>query len=232
MALSAPARMRVNEAPQVFSDPDITFNDMTEQLWVTNNSRRTVKWAYGKREWILPPKGKQQAIPLQVCIKYLGDPRSAHGVTNQFTIPGEQRPGVVPERYSELRRLSILYGIYEGLITKMATITFADIPRDRNDPTRDLFPEYDRGDAVVPRVVVTTLDGRVVKFPIYDPEASPYRYDTEVTGMTDVRTELEKLQRNQAIQQERIEALLAAASEDPDAEVPGAAEDSVGPPTM
>ena len=76
-----------------------------------------------------------------------------------------------------------------------------------------------------------TLDGRQVRFPIYEPEANPYRYDTEVTGMTDVRTELEKLQRNQAIQQERIDALLAAAQSG-DEDVPGAVEDSVGPPEL
>ena len=83
----------------------------------------------------------------------------------------------------------------------------------------------------MPKITVTTLDGRQVRFPIYEPEANPYRYDTEVTGMTDVRTELEKLQRNQAIQQERIDALLAAAQSG-DEDVPGAVEDSVGPPEL
>lgn len=229
MAVTAPNRIRVNEAPQVFSDPDIAFNDMTEQLWVNNNSKRDVTWRYGKREWDLKSRAKPLPIPLQVCIKYLGDPRSAIGVTNQFTIPGEQRPGVVPERYSELRRLSILYGVYEGLITKLATIKFGDIPKDRNDPTRDLFPEYDKAETVVPKIVVTTLDGRAVRFPIYEPEANPYRYDTEVTGMTDVRTELEKLQRQIAMSQARVEALENAQLEG-DAEIPGATEDSVGPP--
>ena len=229
MPLAAPARMRVTEAPQVFSDPDIAFNDMTEQLWVNNESKREVRWAYGKREWVLKPKAKPVAIPLQVCIKYLGDPRSAHGVTNQFTIPGEQRPGVVPERYSELRRLSILYGVYEGLLPKLATVKFGDIPRDRNDPQRDLFPEEDKHDTVVPKITVTTLDGREVKFPIYEPEASPYRYDTEVTGMTDVRTELEKLQRQQAMLLDRIDSLKEASD---DGDVPPALEDSVTTPGL
>ena len=228
--VSAPNRMRVNEAPSVFSDPDIAFNDMTEQLWVSNDSKREVRWVYGNREWLLLPKHKPYPNPLQVCIKYLGDPRSAIGVTNQFVIPGEQRPGVVPERYAELRRLSILYGVYEGLITKLHTVTFGQLPKDRGD-TRDYFPEYGANETVVPKLTVTTLDNRALHFPVYEPDASPYRYDTEITGMTDVRTELEKLQRNQAIQQERIDALLAAPQED-DGDVPGAVMDSVGPPEL
>lgn len=230
MAITAPNKIQVNVAPQVFSDPDLTFNDLSERLWVSNLSNREVRWAYAKQEWVLPVKGKQMAVPLEVCVKYLGDPRSAWGVTNQFTIPGQNRPGVVPERYAELRRLSILYGIYEGLLTKIDRVKFSDIPRDRNDPDRNLFPDQKPSDTVVPKINVTTLDGQEIRFPIYEPEASPYRYDTEVTGMTDVRTELEKLQRQQQISADRIEALLRAKDEG-DADIPAAAEDSVTAPT-
>lgn len=229
MAITAPNRIQVNVAPTVFSDPDLTFNDLSERLWVSNLSSRPITWAYAKQEWMLPAKGKQQAVPLEVCIKYLGDPRSAWGVTNQFTIPGQNRPGVVPERYAELRRLSIHYGIYEGLLTKIDKVKFNEIPRDRNDPERNLFPNENPHDTIVPKIKVTTLDGQEIRFPIYEPEASPYRYDTDVTGMTDVRTELEKLQRQQQMNADRIESLLAAKDEG-EGDVPPALEDSVGPP--
>lgn len=229
MPIQAPTRIQVNVAPTVFSDPDITFNDLTERLWVTNLSNREIIWRYARQEWTLPPKGKQQPIPLEVCIKYLGDPRSAWGVTNQFTIPGQNHPGVVPERYAELRRLSVHYGIYEGLLTKIDKVKFKDIPRDRNDPERDLFPGENPNDTIVPKIKVSTLDGQEIRFPIYEPEASPYRYDTDVTGMTDVRTELEKLQRQMAMNAERIEALQSA-QEEGEGDIPAAAEDTVEAP--
>jgi hypothetical protein len=229
MAITAPSKIQVNVAPTVFSDPDITFNDLDERVWVTNNSKRQITWEYARQQWVLPVGGKQQAIPLAVCISYLGDPRSAWGVTNQFSIPGQNRPGVVPERYSELRRLAVKYGVYEGMISKLATVKFSDLPRDRQDPDRNLFPDMNPHDTVVPKIKVTTLDGQEIKFPIYDPDASPYRYDTDVTGMTDVRTELEKLQRQQQINAERIESLLKS-REEGDGDIPSATEDSVDTP--
>jgi hypothetical protein len=227
--LTAPSKIQVNVAPTVFSDPDITFNDLSERLFVYNLSKREIVWRYAKQEWVLPIQGKHAVVPLEVCIVYLGDPRSAWGVTNQFTVPGQNRPGVVPERYNELRRLAVHYGIYEGLLTKINTVKFRDIPRDRNDPERNLYPNENPNDTIVPKIKVTTLDGQEIRFPIYEPEASPYRYDTEVTGMTDVRTELEKLQRQQQMNADRIEALLRD-KEEGDGDIPGATEDSVQPP--
>lgn len=228
MPIAAPGRIQVNVAPNVFADPDIAFNDMSEQLFVSNKSGHEVVWRYAKREWRLPANGKNTPVPFMVCCKYLGDPRSSFGVTNQFTIPGEQRPGVIPERYAELRRLSILYGIYEGYVEKLAVMRYRDIPGDRNDPGRNLFPDKDPNETIVPKVEVTTLDGREVNFPVFDPEGSPYKYDTEVTGMMDLRTELEKLQRQQSLAQERIDAIINAQSED--GEIPPAQEDRARPP--
>ena len=229
MAIQAPAKVQVNVAPSVFSDPDLTFNDLTDRFFVYNLSKREVIWRYARQEWVLPSRGGQVVVPLETIIKYLGDPRSAFGVTNQYTIPGQNLPGVVPERYAELRRLSVHYGVYEGLLTRLDKVKFSDIPRDRNDPDRNLFPDMDPNDTVVPKIKVTTLNGQEIRFPIYDPEASPYRYDTDVTGMTDVRTELEKLQRQMAMNAERIEALQNA-QEDGEGDIPSAAEDSVEPP--
>jgi hypothetical protein len=226
--IQAPGRVQVNVAPNVFADPDIAFNDMSEQLFVKNLSGHEVVWRYAKREWTLPAKGKQVAVPLMVCCKYLGDPRSAFGVTNQFTIPGEQRPGTIPERYSELRRLSILYGIYEGHIERMSAMRYRDIPGDRNDPDRVLFPDKDPDQTIVPKVEVTTLDGKEVRFPIYDPESHPYKYETEVTGMIDLRTELEKLQRQVTLANDRIEAINQTQAEE--GEIPPAQEDRARPP--
>lgn len=229
MAISAPSKIQVNVAPSIFSDPDLTFNDLAERVWVSNVSKREVIWEYARQKWVLSVGAKPQALPLEVCIRYLGDPRSAWGVTNQFTMPGESRPGVVPERYAELRRLSVLYGVYEGMIGRLDKVKFNEVPRDRSDPDRDLFPGMNPHDTIVPKIKVTTLDGVEIKFPIYDPDASPYRYDTDVTGMTDVRTELEKLQRQQQINADRIESLLKS-KEEGDGDIPSAAEDSVDAP--
>lgn len=231
--VSSPSKIQTNVGLSVFADPEISFNDMDEQLSVTNLSKREITWRYAKQEWTLKPGGKPRPIKLSVIIKYLGDPRSAMGVTNIYKIPGEQRPGVVPERYAELRRLAVMYGIYEGSINKLATMRFMDTPRDRQDPNRDLWPEYDGKETIVPQIKVTTYDGVEVHFPIYIPDHSPYRYDTDATGMQDVRTEFDSLQRKYNALAERMDGLqdVLQAGVDAEQEIPGAMLDSVGPPS-
>lgn len=233
MAVVAPKRLAFNQAVTVFEDPDISFNDLTERLMVTNTSKgRTVTWVYAQREYVLIPGAKPKAVPLEVIIKYLGDPRSAPGVQNTYHIPGTSQPGTVPDRYKELRRLSVLYGVYEGMMSRMNEIKFKDIPRDRHDPKRNLFPNNDPNDFVVPRIKVQDLDGHEIKFPVFHPDSSPYRYESDAEGdIGDVRTEMERTRRVMAQMAERLES-LEALEESGDAEIPGAVEDSVGPPTM
>jgi hypothetical protein len=229
MPVSAPSRVQFNVAPQVFEDPDISFNDLDEQVAVTNLSKREVIWRYAKREYVLKPNSKPSFIKLEVCIKYLGDPRSAVGVQNTYRVPGDSQPGTVPERYKEIRRLAILYGVYEGMMSKLASVRYRDIPRDRMDPDRDLFPDMDKNDTIVPKIKVTTLTGAEVKFPIYYPDANPYRYDTEASGMSDVRTELERSRRQYDLLADKI-AALEDASVSGEADIPPAEADSVGVP--
>jgi hypothetical protein len=230
--VQAPGRIQTNVGLSVFADPEVSFNDMDEQLLVSNLSKRDVLWRYAKQEWMLKAGGKPRAIKLAVCVKYLGDPRSAMGVTNVYTIPGSQRPGVVPERYAELKRLSILYGIYEGSLNKMSTFKFKDTPRDRQDKDRDLWPEYNANDFIVPRMRVMTIEGeQEVHFPIFEPEYDPYRYETDVQGMQDVRSEFDSLQRKYNALAERLDGLQGLMLGDVEpGEVPGAEIDSVRPP--
>lgn len=232
----APGRVQTNVAPTVFEDPDISFDDLDERLWVSTQSKRTVVWEGFKREWVFKPGAKPIDVPLGIVIKYLGDPRSMHGVTNQFNDKTTGKVGVVPERYAELRRLSVLYGVYEGNIARMHTIKFKDLPRDihpgggRDD--RDLFPHIlDKNETVVPKMTVMTIHDHPVKFPIYEPDASPYRYDTAVGGNSDMVAEMEKIKRQYADLAARIEAGEARLDHD-DADIPPASEDSVGPPVF
>jgi hypothetical protein len=221
--------MAFNVAPQVFEDPDISFNDLDEQVMCSNHSKRDVVWQYARREWVLPKGGKPVPVKLEAVIRYLGDPRSSVGVENTYRVPGDPHPGVVPDRWKELRRLSILYGVYEGLMNKLDTVRYRDIPRDRMDPTRNLFPDEDPNDTIVPRITVLTLDGREIKFPIYHPDANPYRYDTEAGGMSDVRTELERSRRQYDLLADKIAALEDSQASG-EADIPAAQPDFVGPP--
>lgn len=231
MTMTAPTRLAFNKPISVFEDPDIAFDDLQEQLMVTNVDTREVRWVYGRREYVLKPGAKPQPIKLEVIIKYLGDPRSAPGVQNTYRIPGEQRPGMVPDRYKEIKRLSVMYGIYEGMMNRMPEIRFCDIPRDRMDPNRDLFPEQkDKNALIVPRIKVQTLSGHEVKFPVYYPGANPYRYESDADSgeMLDVATELQRLRHQNEVNNERmgaLEALVAAGEGD----VPPATEDTVSP---
>lgn len=226
----APRRVQTNVAPTVFEDPDISFDDLDERLWVSNHSKRQVIWEGYRRQWVLKPGAKPTDVPLSVIIKYLGDPRSMHGVTNVCNDRTTGKIGVVPERYTELRRLAILYGIYEDGVGRLATTKFKDIPRDRHDPDRNLFPDMDPNDTVVPQIKVQTIHGHDVKFPIFEPAAAPYRYDTEVSGMSDMSQQLEKMKAQYAVLAEKIETL--SESDQTELEVPPASEDSVGPPTF
>jgi len=230
MPSAAPTRMQFNVAPALYEDPDISFNDLQEQLMVTNVDHREVTWVYAQRSYTFKPGDRPKPVKLEVIIKYLGDPRSAYGSRNVYRIPGESHPGVVPDRYSERRRLSVLYGIYEGMMSRMENVKFRDIPRDRTDPNRDLFPGMKSDWFVVPRMKVQNLDGNEIKFPVFFPDAHPYRYDSEAEQMGgDTAQEIQRLRALVAKYGDRIEA-LEDMDERGEADIPPAATDDVAPP--
>jgi len=230
MTTQAPSRLQFNVAPNLYEDPSIAFNDLQEQLMVANVDHRPITWRYAQRDYVLEPGARPRPVKLEIIIKYLGDPRSAPGIQNVIRVPGEQVPATVPDRYKELRRLSVLYGVYEGMMERLADLKFKDMPKDRTDPSRDLWQGMDPNWYVVPRFKVLNLDAVEIKFPAYYPDAHPYRYESDANEMMgDVRSELDRTRAILAKYQDRIETLEELATNG-QAEIPGATADTVQPP--
>lgn len=172
----------------IFSD--LTLSDPDEMMKVTNTGKVKIRWKGVRRIFEVAPQ-KTEFIPFFVCVRYLGDPRSVRKRTETFQTPNGDK-GVIPERGTELSRLSIFYGLYQAKI-------------------RDL-PKH------APKVHVTTLLDHEVSFPIFNADSVSYGYDTSQTPMTDVRTELERMQAQMAQMEQQYRVLQdASLADDPEA---------------
>lgn len=171
-----------------FSDLDLS--DPDEQMKVTNNSRADLKWR-GVRDqnYLIKPDGTA-FVPFHIIVRYLGDPRSEFKKSESFVTPRGDK-GVIPERSSELRRLSILYGIYQGKINELPKIA--------------------------PKVTVTTFNDIKIDFPIFDPQGTSYRYQTPENRMVDPRQEFERLQEQiNRLERQQLAIQDAQAADDPE----------------
>ncbi len=169
---------------------DLNLSDPDELMQVTNNTSKPITWdGTSRRTYSIPPK-QSVPIPFHVCVKYMGDPRSDYKKTESYKTP-DGKIGVIPAREAELRRLSINYGLYQGKIK--------DLPK------------------VAPKVTILTFNGVELEWPIKNPKARTYRYDTIDSRGIDVRTELERLQAQISALEGRQTALNeSAALEDPE----------------
>jgi hypothetical protein len=128
-------------------------------------------------------KGEAKLVPFDLVRVYFGDPRSVIGTFGRT----ESKKGVVgdiPPREQEIRRLCVLYGVYD---THMDLLPFA-----------------------VPDVRIETADGTEVVCPATDPEGKHiYGYAHDTAEIHDVATQLQhmreqiKMLENQAKAQEK-----------------------------
>ena len=65
---------------------DVSLSDPDELMRVTNNGKVSFEWKGVRRVYLLEP-GKPVWVPLHVCIRYLGDPRSKFKSTETFVTP-------------------------------------------------------------------------------------------------------------------------------------------------
>lgn len=148
---------------------------------VNNDESETVIFGYANQVYAIKP-GRTGLVPFEgVCIK-LGDPRSGPEVTKIVTDDG--RKFMIPNRSSEMRRLSVLYGVYD---------------QDRVDSIL----------AAMPNVSVTNLDddAEPIVFPASDPNCSRFTpMDVDQSQMAMMQRQLEKMQRTQRILEEQIKA--------------------------
>ena len=152
---------------QTISYSDLNLSDPDEIMKVTNNGRTIIEWWGTRRQYLIGPK-ETKMVPFHVVCKYMGDPRSDFKKTETFKTPNGEM-GVIPAREAELRRLSVFYGVYQGRIK--------DLPK------------------VAPKITVMTLNDVTLDFPISNQKSKTYKYDTLENRNIDVRTELERLQK-------------------------------------
>jgi hypothetical protein len=144
-------------------------------------------------------EGMAKLVPFDLVRLYWGDPRSIVGTFGRT----ESRKGVVgdiPPREQEIRRLCVLYGIY--------------------DTNMDLLPK------AVPDCSITTADGTEVFTPATDPEGKHiYGYAHDTAEVHDIATQLQHMR-----EQIKILETMAKAEDKRGAKNDGSDVEVDGPP--
>lgn len=110
-------------------------------------------------------------VPFDVVRLFWGDPRSIPSTFGRTT-DAKGRPGDIPPREQEIRRLSVFYGLYELDREKLMQMA--------------------------PRVTITTAEGTEVICPLYDPDGEHIygHMEPEGPGQHDIATQIAQM-RNQ-----------------------------------
>lgn len=155
--------------------PQDVFLDTGMQYRVRNNTDKRLTTGDGRTDLLRWNRvayrcepGEEVIVPWPVIALYFGDPRSQHDKIVEATdSQGEHR---VPSRGAELLRISVFYGVYEQGLDLLAS--------------------------VVPDVTISTIDGREIVPPCFDPEGE-FNYGVQKRSMQksgDVATLIDDLQ--------------------------------------
>jgi len=142
-------------------------------------------------------EGEAKLVPFDVVRVYFGDPRSVSGTFGRT----ESKKGVIgdiPPREQELRRLAVLYGLYDTHIEWL--------------------------DRAVPNVTITTADDTEVICPASDPDGKHiYGYAHESAEVHDVATQLSKMREQIKLleQQAKAQEKRGVVNDGADVEVDG-----------
>lgn len=148
---------------------------------VNNDESETVIFGYANQVYPIKP-GRTGLVPFEAVKIKLGDPRTGPEVT-KLTLDNGTKIAIA-NRSSEMRRLSVLYGIYD---------------QDRVD---DIL-------AAMPNVTVTNLedDSTPIVFPAQDPKCTNFTpMDVDQSQMAMMQRQLEKMRRTQLMLEEQIKA--------------------------
>jgi hypothetical protein len=97
-------------APVLLNKQELTI-DSADMFYVENHSpENSVTFGWANRMYTIGPM-KKRLVPFDVICLYFGDPRSKVGQIVPFT--DSTGSGHVPERYAEVKRLCVRYGVYE-----------------------------------------------------------------------------------------------------------------------
>lgn len=166
--------------------------DYDSLLSVENKSEDlTYFFAYNSQRFSVKP-GKTSLIPFDALRLAMGDPRSGPEVS-RITPEGGGVAIQIPSRKDEIRRLSVLYGIYTEDIS---TPSFVD---NTNGETL-----MDR----IPKIVVKNLDDEeAIVFPCDDPLCERFTpEDQDKSQVAVMQRQLESMRRKQAVMEQIIKA--------------------------
>lgn len=152
-----------------------TILDTGMSYWVQNNTNKRLTSGDGKTDLLRYNRviyrceaGEKVIVPWAVIALYFGDPRSQHSMIRDAE--DSQGKHQIPARGNELLRLTVFYGCYEQGLDILANM--------------------------VPDVTITTLDGKDVVPPCFDPEGEKiYGYQRSMERSGDLATIVDSLER-------------------------------------
>lgn len=92
--------------------------DSGDHFFVENHGNEPMEFVWAKRHYKVGVS-KKKLVPFEVIALYFGDPRSVVGQIQKYQ--DSTGPGEVPERYAEVQRLAVRYGVYEQGMDDIAT---------------------------------------------------------------------------------------------------------------
>lgn len=178
---------------------DVLKLDSGKMYFIRNNTEkpltlpdgRTPLLRYARIPYPVEPR-EQELVPFDVISLYFGDPRSRNGIIQKYK--DSRGEGMIQSREAELGRISVFWGVYEQGVDTLIS--------------------------VVPDVSITTLDGKEIVPPCFDPY-STYTYGFEkpaIDSQSGVATRMEAMQEEMDKLKEMMAAM--AAGGDNDADIP------------
>jgi hypothetical protein len=176
--------------------PYLTADDVVR---VRNDDKEPLGFGWNNIAYVVQP-GEEGIVPFPAIVDALGDPRSVRGQIVRFTDNRGNR-GFIPERYEELKRLMVNYGVYLENIDdeSEAAHLAAQVPM-----TQDCSLV-----SRAPKVTVHTQKGVRLTFPAQIPDMLPYPVEENAgrAGVVDQRRAVDKLASENAALLDRLEAM-------------------------
>lgn len=171
--------------------------DSADQFFIENHHPdKNLRFVWAKHPYVVGPSMKK-IVPFEIVCLYFGDPRSV--INKAVPYKDSRGSGTVPERYGELRRLSVRYGVYEqGMEDIAAAVTVENerlkiLDSQTVQPVKLLIDDNFYAQ-------IKTLEGELILPPLFDPTGqATYGYQLDDQNSSDLAVIIETLQRKVAV---------------------------------
>jgi hypothetical protein len=191
--------------------------DSGDSFWIENHHpTETLRFQYAKIHYNIAP-GKKRIVPFEVVAMNFGDPRSRMGAAVPYK--DSRGSGTVPERMSEVRRLSIRYGVYEQ---GMENIAEAVEIENKKLAALDAsgFQNYKPLVTTIFHAIVTDLEGNRLITPLFDHDGSyTYGFQLDEENSNDIAQIIKNYERRLAALEGK-ESVMDATGDNDDSGIP------------